>query len=370
VKLGITMIVPHSRPSIAQEDIEAVAKVLASGNIAQGKKVREFENELARYVGTQHAIACSSGTAALHLALTGLGVKNDDEIIIPSYICASPYFATLHTGAKPRIVDVDQADLNICAETVKARLTQKVKAIIVPHMFGNPAELDKLLELEIPLIEDCAQALGAEYHDKKVGRFGSLSVFSFYATKMITTGEGGMILTDNKEFYDNIIDIRDYDKKPLMPVRYNYKMTDFQAALGLSQLKKLQYFIKRRREIASLYNDRFSNCCIQIPREHPHKKSVFFRYVAMVNNACEIEKRAEASGVMCEKPVWKPIHQDSNRGKCPNTDYVHEHSLSIPLYPSLSEEEIEYVTKTLEIIFKKTERQRARSNQNKKMEKS
>lgn len=171
--------VPHSRPSIDQKDIDAVSQVLASANIAQGKKVKEFENELSRYVGTKHAIACSTGTAALHLALEGLGVKNGDEVIIPSYVCASPYFATLYSGARPRIVDIDRTDLNVCAETVKRRLTRKVKAIIVPHMFGNSAELDELLELGIPLIEDCAQALGAEYHDQKVGSFGSLSVFSF-----------------------------------------------------------------------------------------------------------------------------------------------------------------------------------------------
>jgi dTDP-4-amino-4,6-dideoxygalactose transaminase len=354
VKLGTTMIVPHSRPSIDQEDIEAVAKVLASGNIAQGKKVREFENELARYVGTKHAIACSSGTAALHLALTGLGVKNNDEIIIPSYVCASPYFATLHIDAKPRIVDVDQTDLNICSETVKARLTQKVKAIIVPHMFGNPAELDELLELGIPLIEDCAQALGAEYHGQKVGKFGDLSIFSFYATKMITTGEGGMILTNNKEFYANILDIRNYDKKPLKPVKYNYKMTDFQATLGLSQLKKLQQFIARRRQIAAYYDEQFSNFNLTPPHKILHKKSVFYRYVMTVNKLHHIRKAAKEKGVICEKPVWKPLHKLLSSIKCPNSDYALSHTLSVPLYPSLKEEEAEYVAKTLNAIFKET----------------
>lgn len=347
------MIVPHSRLSIDQEDIEAVAKVLASGNIAQGEKVREFENELARYVGTKHAIACSSGTAALHLALVSMGVENSDEIIIPSYVCASPYLATLHAGAKPRIVDVDQADLNICAETVKARLTQKVKAIIVPHMFGNPAELDTLLELGVPLIEDCAQALGAEYKNRKVGSFGSLSVFSFYATKMITTGEGGMILTNNKESYDKIIDIRDYDKKPLMPVKYNYKMTDFQAALGLSQLRKLQQFISRRRQIASFYDEQFSKFNIIPPRNILHKKPVFYRYVMNVNRLNHIRKTAKEKGVNCEKPVWKPLHKFLPRVRCPNSDYASKHALSVPLYPSLKEEEAEYVAETLSTILRR-----------------
>src|SRR4030042_4991595 len=164
------MIVPHSKPTIDQKDVEAVTEVLASGSIAQGKKVREFEKELALYVGTKPAIACFAGTAALHLSLVGVGVRSGDDVIIPSYVCASPYFATLYAGAKPRIVDIDRADMNICADTAKKRLTRKAKAIVVPHMFGNPAELDELLELEIPLVEDCAQALGAEYRHKKVGK--------------------------------------------------------------------------------------------------------------------------------------------------------------------------------------------------------
>ena len=347
------MIVPHSRPTIGQNDIAAVAQVLASGSISQGAKTKEFENELAHYVGTRYAIACSSGTAALHLALLGLGVKAGDGVIMPSYVCASPYFAALHAGAKPRIVDIDKADLSICAETVKKQPTQKVKALIVPHMFGNPAELDGLLELGIPLIEDCAQALGAEYHDQKVGKFGDLSIFSFYATKIITTGEGGMILTSNKEFYANILNIRDYDRKQLTPVKFNYKMTDFQAALGLSQLKKLQQFITRRRQIAAYYDEQLSNFNLIPSRNILHKKSVFYRYVVNVNRLNCLQKAAKQKGVICEKPVWKPLHRLLHSVKCPNSDYAYVHALSIPLYPSLREEEIEHVTKTLKIVSKK-----------------
>lgn len=347
------MIVPHSRPTIGEEDIKAVLEVLGSGNIAQGRKVREFENKITRLIGTKYAVACSSGTAAIHLALIGLEVETQDEVVMPSYVCSSPYFATLHAGAKPKIADIARTGFNVSAKSVKRRLSNMTKAIIVPHMFGNPAELGSLLELGIPLIEDCAQSLGAEYENRKVGSFGDLSVFSFYATKMITTGEGGMVLTNNNEFYARIIEARDYDKKPLIPAKYNYKMTDFQAALGLSQLRKLQQFINRRRQIASLYAEQFSQCGIALPSENAHKKPVFFRYVVLTEREGLIRKEAKKRGVICEKPVWKPLHRDLANLKCPNSDRAHAHALSIPIYPSLKEEEIEHVTKTLKIVSKK-----------------
>jgi perosamine synthetase len=170
---------------------------------------------------------------------------------------------------------------------------------------------------------------------------------------MITTGEGGMILTDNYEFYNKIIDIRDYDKKPLTPVKYNYKMTDFQAALGLSQLKKLDEFISQRREIASHYTSQLSEYVLSAPIKHAHKAHVYYRYVVIVDELDEIQKEAKEKGVMCEKPVWKPLHKDIPSIKCPNSEYVHTHALSIPLYPGLREEEIDYVTRTLKAVLKK-----------------
>jgi dTDP-4-amino-4,6-dideoxygalactose transaminase len=348
------MIVPHSRPKIDQNDIKAVIQVLASGEIAQGEKTREFENEIARFIGVKYAVACSSGTAALHLALLSLKAKTKNEVVMPSYVCASPYFATLHARAKPKIADIEPMEYNLSAKTVKDKLSKKTAAIIVPHMFGNPAELDEILSLGIPVIEDCAQSLGAEHRNRKVGSLGDLSIFSFYVTKMITTGEGGMVLTNNSELYSKITEARDYDRKLLTPVKYNYKMTDLQAALGHSQLKKLQSFIDRRRQIASLYNDHFSKYAIAVPNLHSHKKSVYFRYVTLVNRLNKMRESAIQRGVICEKPVWKPLHRSISSVKCPNTEYVHKHALSIPIYPSLSQEEIGYVVEVLKAIFRIT----------------
>lgn len=346
-----TLIVPHSRPTLDEEDVKAVTEVLVSGNIAQGEKVEEFERMIAAFVGTRYGVAVSSGTSALHVALLGLGVKAGDEVIMPSFVCASPYFAVLHAGAVPKVVDISLDDYNINAEAVKRRLSFRTKAIIVPHMFGTPAELDQLLELGVPLIEDCAQALGAEYKGRKVGSFGALSVFSFYATKMITTGEGGMVLTSDREFYDRLIDVRDYDKKSLTPVKYNYKMTDFQAALGLSQLNKLEHFIDRRRKLASVYAERFSEYDVDLPTVFSEKKSVFFRYVLMMNEMERFQRKIKKRGVMCEKPVFSPLHKSLPKLSCPNSDKAFERALSVPLYPGLSDIEIEFLFRTFDSVL-------------------
>jgi perosamine synthetase len=343
--------VPHSRPTVEQDDVEAVASVLASGKIAQGEKVREFEKALAAFVGIKYAVACSSGTSALHLALLGLGVGVGDEVIIPSYVCSSPYFATLHVGAVPRIADIGLSDLNLCVDTVKRQVSPKTRAVILPHMFGTPAEIDEVLTLGIPIVEDCAQALGAELRGRRVGGFGDVSVFSFYATKMITTGEGGMVLTSDDELGSRIVEARAYDKKPLTSLRFNYKMTDFQAALGLSQFRKLPRFIQRRREVASLYDKRFSGYGIGIPRVASHKKSVFYRYVVRVDDAEDVQKRVKKRGVMCEKAVPEPLNRSFPVFKCPNSDQAWEQALSVPLYPSLSEAEIAHVLETFDAIF-------------------
>ena len=337
------MIIPHSRPSIDQSDIDAVSEVMSSGRIAQGEKVKEFENAVAHYVGRKYGIAVSSGTSALHLALLSLGVGPGDEVIMPSFVCASPYFATLHADALPKIVDIDLSNFNICADAVEPQISPRTKAIIVPHMFGNPAELDPLLELGIPIIEDCAQSLGAEYKSHQVGNLGELSVFSFYATKMITTGEGGMVLTDDEECFTKLVDLRDYDKKAFLPIRYNYKMTDIQASLGLNQLARFPGFKERRRRIATLYTESLSKYEITLPGVSAEKKPVFYRYVIMLEKMNHVRERAHMYGIVCEKPVFKPLHRSMKALECPRSDIAYEHALSIPLYPSLLQDEIDYI---------------------------
>jgi perosamine synthetase len=349
-----SLIVPHSKPLIEREEIKAVTEVLSSGQIAQGKKVEEFEAKVADFIGSEFAIAVSSGTTALHLALLGLGIRKGDDVILPSYVCASPYLAILYSGATPRIADISPLDYNICVETAKKEITSKTRAIIVPHMFGMPAEIQELCNLGVPVIEDCAQSFGAEYGGKRVGRFGKVSIFSFYATKMITTGEGGMILTDNRDIYHKILALRDYDKRSLNFLRFNYKMTDLQAALGITQLKRLDAFIRRRREIASFYTEQFSRFNIKLPESFSRRKSVFYRYVIELKQKSKVQGELKQKGVICENPVWKPLHKSlAAAARFPSSDYAYNHALSIPIYPALSQNRIEYVVRTLCYLFKK-----------------
>jgi perosamine synthetase len=343
--------IPHSKPLIDQDDIRAVSEVLASGNLAQGVKVKEFEEGISRFVGAKFGVACSSGTSALHLALISMGVAPGDEVVMPSYVCSSPYFATLHAGAVPMIADINVSDFNLSVASVKEQLSEKTKAIIVPHMFGTAAEIDELLELGVPIVEDCAQSIGAQYKGKQVGSYGAVSAFSFYATKMITAGEGGMVLTSEPEFYDKLVEFRDYDKKSLFPAKYNYKMTDFQAALGLSQLKKLRHFIERREQIAFAYNKSFSDCSVELPVASPHKRPIYFRYVIKVSNRDWVQQEAEKSGVICEKPVFQSLHACLGLQGFPSSNRATEQALSIPIYPSLTDSEIEYVTEALRSLL-------------------
>lgn len=337
------MIIPHSSPLIDEKDIQAVSGVLASGHIAQGEKVKEFEKEVAEFVGSSYGVAVSSGTSALHLALLSLGIKKGDEVIIPSYVCSSLYMSIVQSRAIPRIVDINP-DFNLSPVSVKNALNSRTKAVIAPHMFGTPAELDELIHLDIPVIEDCAQSLGAQYRNKKVGNFGRITICSFYATKMITTGEGGMVLTNDSDIFQNILERREYDKKTLKISRFNYKMTDFQAALGLSQLKKLDYFIERRRMIAETYKKQFSPFNIQLPELPSYKKSVFYRYIIMTEKKDIVQKRAYEKGIICERPVSTPIHQELGLKQFPGSDHAFDNALSIPLYPKLTGKEIDYLT--------------------------
>jgi dTDP-4-amino-4,6-dideoxygalactose transaminase len=205
--------IPHSKPTLDKQDIEAVISVLESNHLEEGDNVKELENHFQNYLSINFASAVSSGFASIHLALKALNIKPGDEVILPSYCCAAVLNPVLLIGAIPVVVDIEPESFNISVEEVFSTITPKTKAIIAPHIFGFPCKIDELILTGIPVIEDCAQSIGGVYKGKKTGTFGTLSTFSFYATKMICGGDGGLITTQNEDIYNKILDFRYYGHK-------------------------------------------------------------------------------------------------------------------------------------------------------------
>jgi len=344
--------IPHSRPTISKEDVNSVADNLISGQIASGKETALFEKEMSEYIGLLGGVATNSGTNALHLALKAIGIKPGDEVVLPSYVCASVLSAVNYTGATPVLADIESNGYNISPESAGKKISKKTKAILVPHMFGTPANLDKLLALGVPIIEDCAQSVGSEYNGKKAGSFGDVSVFSFYATKLITTGQGGMVLTNSPKLLENLANLTKYDELEEYRIAHNYELTDFSAALGRNQLKQLGAFIKKRNEIAKIYDAAFEKTG-KIGRLS--KEGICFRYVVEVDNPDRFIGAMKKYGVNCAKPVFKPLHQYFGLSKAqefPNTERAMNRAVSIPIYPSLTEPEIMQVLNAIKETIK------------------
>ncbi|MBI4982873.1 MAG: DegT/DnrJ/EryC1/StrS family aminotransferase [Candidatus Omnitrophica bacterium] len=346
--------IPHSKPSINIREINALNSVLRSGLIAEGSLTAKFERQLADFVGVRFATAVNSGTSGLHLALLALKIKQGDEVIIPSYVCTAVLNAVNYTGATVKIVDIDPDSFNICPIAVKEALTKKTKAIIVPHMFGLAADLKELLEFGVPVIEDCAMAVGATYNGQKLGSFGAISVFSFYATKMLTTAEGGMILANNKKIAAFVRDLKDYDNKPDYRLRFNYKMNDLSAAIGLEQLKKIPDFISRRQRIARMYNKSLVDSGLVLPLGGNIKEHVYFRYAIRLRKSANILiAKLQEAGIEAKKPVFRPLHQylRLKSADFPSTNEVFKSTVSLPIYPELSSKNAKYIiSKTLKAL--------------------
>ncbi len=323
-----------------------MSKVIASGQIAQGEMVERFEQAAAKETGTKGAVASNSGTAALHLTLLAMGIGPGDEVIIPSYVCSALLNAVWYVNATPVLAEIEPKTHNIDPKDVRRRLTRRTKAIIVPHLFGLAADLDAFQSIDLPIIEDCAQSVGSSYRGKKVGSFGQAAIYSFYATKVITTGEGGMVLTDSQDLLDRIRDLREYDKKNDLNRRFNYKMTDIQAAMGLVQLDRLQIFIRKRRSIAQRYYEIFETLPVRLPpKDDGH---IYYRYViGLKDDAGPKILTLDKKGIQCARPVHMPLHRCLKMKGYTRTERIWRHSLSIPIYPSLSEGELKRISESV-----------------------
>lgn len=346
--------IPHSKPCFNHEELEKIIEVFYSGNIAMGKEIEEFETKVAQYIGKDYAIATSNGTTALHLLLHNMGIRAGDEVILPASVCPGVMHAIEYTGATPVLSDINKEDFNISVEYVKKLITQHTKAIIVPHMFGLPSELEELCNLGVPIIEDCAQSIGAEYHTKKVGSFGYASIFSFYATKMFTSIDGGMILTDDQYLAEKMRDARYYGGKRDYKLRFNYKMQNINAAVGLIQFEKLDDFIQERKRLFEKYVEIFKNIpWIDILNlKNEKKKSSYYRFVIKV-----FDNKIEDFIYLCEKykiTLGDTIFEDLSyfaphcfKENLPNTQSHLNSTFSFPLYPNINEQVLDEFFKEL-----------------------
>jgi len=343
--------ITHSQVALDEEDIASVVKVLRSGRLAQGRVVASLEDTIASFIGVSHAAAVNSGTAALHLALLALGVGENAEVIVPSYVCTALLHAVKYVRATPVVADIDPHTYNITAETIKKIITPKTQAVIVPHMFGLPADIEAIASLGIPVVEDCAHSVGSTVDSRYVGSFGAVSILSFYATKMLGAGEGGMVLTDSHELIDAVRDLRDYDEKETYKVRYNYKLTDIQAALVESRFKKFPSCIDKRNEVAAFYTTELEGIKVTLPVVPKGRKHGWYRYVIQLEDPSSFMKEMEKRGIACRRPVFKPLHRYLSVAGCPVTDKVWETAVSIPIYPSLSLDDAKRVTTAIKGIL-------------------
>lgn len=366
--------IPYGKQWIDDKDIEEVIKILKSDYITQGPKIKEFEDNIANLIGTKYCVAVSNGTAALHAACFAAGVKPGDEVITTPLTFAASSNCALYLGAKPVFADINPVTYNIDPDEIEKKITSKTKAIIPVHYTGAPCEMDRIMDLankyNLVVIEDAAHALGAEYNGLKVGSIGDMAEFSFHPVKHITTGEGGAITTNNREYYQKLLMFRthgitkDEDKisnndpwhYEQQFLGYNYRITDIQAALGLGQLSKLNQFIEKRIEIVKKYNEAFKNIdTIITPVFDRKNKSAWHLYVVQIKFSrigfsrkefCEeLRNRKIGTNVHYIPVYYHPYYQSIGyeKGLCPNTEEVYESIVTLPLYPKMTHDEVDYV---------------------------
>ena len=367
-------IIPYGHQSIDKSDIQAVVQVLKSDRITQGPIIDKFENALAKFVGAKYAVCVSSGTAALHAACIASGIESGDEVIVPTLSFVATANCVLYCGAKPVLVDVYEETLTINVEEAEKKITKKTKVIIAVDFAGHPADWDKLRKLaqkhNLILIDDAAHALGSVYKEKSIGSIADLTAFSFHPVKTITTGEGGAIATNSEALYGRLKKFRHHgiekdkknDKKygswyyEINNLGYNYRITDLQAALGLSQLKKIKKNIKVRRFLWNRYKEKLNNLkAIDLPIEKDNVVSAWHIYPIRLNNKAKKSRRKvfdflKKVGIGVQVH-YIPIHLFNlyrrkfgyKRGDFPVAEEYYDNALTLPLFPALKSQEQDYV---------------------------
>lgn len=346
-----------AKPVIGDEEIEAVKTTMKSGMLAQGKNVEQFQQKFSEYCGAKNGIATSSGTTALHTALLAAGVEKGDEVITTPFTFAATSNSILYCGAKPIFCDITET-FNLDPYKVEELITEKTKAIVPVHLYGQTADMNPLNEIaekhDLKVIEDACQAHGSEYYGKKAGSLGDAGCFSFYPTKNMTTGEGGMITTNDEELAEKAAMIRAHGESKRYQqeiLGYNYRMTDIAAAIGLTQINKLDKFNNQRRENASYLTSQLENVKgIKVPSNPEGRKHVFHQYTIRI-----AEHRDKFQEFLTENGIGTGIHypivqykqpyyqNNGYTGNCPLAEKAASEVLSIPVHPSLTREDLDTV---------------------------
>nr|WP_236698182.1 DegT/DnrJ/EryC1/StrS family aminotransferase [Pyrodictium occultum] len=370
-----------ARPFIGEEELEAVARVLRSGVLAHGPEVEEFEREFAEYVGVDYAVAVSSGTAALDLILRAYGVGPGDEVITTPFSFVATANAILHQGARPVFADIDPATYNLDPERVVELVTSRTRAIIAVHLYGHPADMRPLREIaedhHLVLIEDAAQAHGALYAGRRTGSLGDAAAFSFYATKNMTTGEGGMVTTNDRRVAEKVRMHRDHGQAAKylhVELGYNLRMTSIAAAIGRVQLRKLEWMNERRRENARTMTGILSRVeGVEPPVEMPWARHVYHQYVVRVTPeaplgrdelAEELRRRGIGTAVhypraIPDQPLYRRLGIDCPRG-CPEARRAAREVLSLPVHPGVTVDQARWIAETVEEVLREAGERRPR----------
>jgi len=359
-------------PYVTDEDVAAVAKAVREKRLSQGDYTRNFEEEFAKYLGVDQAVAVSSGTAALHVALAAIGTRTNHEVVVPSFSYISTANCALLQGAKPAFVDIDTYTYNIDPTKIEKEITKNTKAIIPVHYAGQPADMDPINEVaedhNLYVIEDAAEAQGALYKGKKAGSLGDVSCFSFYPNKNMTTGEGGMIATNDDELAERMRMLRSQGQDRRyhhVILGYNYKITDIQASLGLVQLKRLDWVVKKKAEKATYYQGRIPKIfgeSVQTPYVASYATHVYMFYPVRFQNKAARDKamvKLEQKGIET-RVAFPPIHLQPlyqslygyDRGFLPVTENVSDTILCLPIYPHITQKQQDYVLRALEEAIK------------------
>jgi len=363
-------LIPINLPQIGEEEVEAVVKVLRSGllthALGEGPMVTQFEQRFARFAGVKYAVAVNTGTAALHSAVIAAGIKQGDEIILPSFTFVATAEAVVLAGAKPCFVDIDPETYNISLKGIENGITKKTKAVMPVDVYGLPADMQPIKEIadkhDLLIIEDAAQAHGAAYKGKPAGVLADAACWSLYASKNMTAGEGGVITTDNDGMAGTMRSLRTHgEKEKYMSLifGYNYRMSEIQAAVGCAQLEKLPNFLAKRRENAKRLTETFKETDkLQLPNEPKGFSHSWYLYTVRLRDSTEEERNRivdelRKKGIGAEVYYKNPVHlmpyysKTFGKHRLPETEKAAKQVFSLPVHPGVTEEQIDYIGKTL-----------------------